>query len=125
MIKPDGSGAQALTPFAAGPPVASADGAAISVSARGARIVADFSSPGRTGAVEVWTARLTPSGRSLARRSTVTEGAVAEGISRDGAALLIVTPGQRGSAASVATLSFSGGRQRILAVDAEEPSWNE
>ena len=120
QIEPSGRGLQRLGGFASGPPDAGSSGAALWLSADGDRLVGDFYSPFQQ--VEVWALDLAGRHRSTRRMRVAGATIVAEGISRNGKAILLK---ERTSGASeIVSLDWNGTRQRVLAYSAGDASWN-
>lgn len=122
QIGPDGGRAQRITAFAAGPPKVASDGSAISISANGERLVADFYSEGSGRSSTVWAVRL---GVHAQTRALSVPGAIiaAASISRAGRTILLTTRAPNGTTA-IESLSWSGAKPRVLAGAGTNPSWN-
>jgi hypothetical protein len=125
LIQPNGRGLRKLTHIIAGPPAPNSAGAALSVSANGARVVANFSSPFVTfSAIDIWTVNLAPP-RPVAHRLTF-DGAqfIAEGLSRNGTRILLSALDSDGQQTGVESLPWAGEPRTALATPGADPSWN-
>lgn len=123
QIEPSGRGLQRLGGFASGPPDAGSSGAALWLSADGDRLVGDFYSPySPFQQVEVWALDLAGRHRSARRMRVAGATIVAEGISRNGKAILLKE--RTSGAGEIVSLDWNGTRQRLLAYSAGDASWN-
>jgi Tol biopolymer transport system component len=125
LIGAHGRGLRRLTHIAAGPPVPDAAGAALSLSASGTRLVANFASPNpNVSAIDVWTVELARA-RTIVHRLTF-NGAqfIAQGLSRRGGRILLSALDSAGKQAAVESLPWAGGQPGLLVAGGAGPSWN-
>lgn len=125
LIQPNGRGLRQLTHIVAGPPAPNSAGAALIVSANGARVVANFSSPYLAfHAIDLWTVNLAPV-RPVAHRLTF-DGAqfIAQGLSRNGSRVLLSALDAGGQQTDVESLSWAGEPRTVLVTAGADPSWN-
>ncbi len=125
LIQPNGRGLRKLTHIVAGPPAPNSAGAALSLSANGARVVANFSSPYLAfHAIDVWTVNLALA-RPVAHRLTF-DGAqfIAQGLSRNGSRILLSALDADGQQTDVESLPWAGEPQAVLVSAGADPSWN-
>jgi hypothetical protein len=125
LIAPDGRGLRRLTHIAAGPPVPDAAGAALSLSASGTRLVANFASPyPNVSAIDVWTVELARARTIVHRLSFNGAQFIAQGLSRRGGRILLSELDSAGAQTAVESLPWAGGLPGVLVADGGDPSWN-
>jgi hypothetical protein len=125
MVQPNGGALHRLTHFVAGPPAPDSAGAAISVSATGTHIVANFFSPYTTvPVVDMWTVDLERH-RVVARRLTFGGSQfVGQGISSNGMSILLSPLDNGRPAAPVDVIPWQGSLSSRLLAAGVDPSWN-
>jgi hypothetical protein len=118
-IEPNGHGSTRIAGVLGGPPVSDAAGAAITASASGRRLVADFASPdGAAAGDEVLALDL--AGRHASVRTLT--GVFADAVSRNGKLILATV---YAAAPRIEALSWSGRTTRTLATAASGAGWND
>jgi Tol biopolymer transport system component len=124
IVQPNGSGLQQLTHIDAGRPASGSTRPALSVSANGTHIVANFFSPRSSSAIDVWTVDLERR-QVLARRLSFAGAPfVAQGISRDGTSILLMAASSGSSAAPIDTQKWGGAVLTQLVSAGSDPSRN-
>jgi hypothetical protein len=124
LVSPDGGKPRELTTIDAGP-LAAGPQPAISVSANGRRLVADFTSPYSSNfVIDVWTIDLSGSQPRTRRLELGSDPILADAISRSGKQVLIDAAAYGTFGPRIETVAFGGGQAHVLAHGALAASWN-